>query len=161
MSTMENAINDVAEVMQFENWLRFYFISEEDGKIFMRIPETAQKKLREDYPGYWGLVERFLDSEISYEISVSTVCTFVVQTLDGSKYRSGLISEVFDSRGFQEEMQLFGIWAQHHESQLEQGFMDFNKWQELYENWKNSEEVQDFLKKARAAAPQNQENTIQ
>lgn len=161
MSTMEKAINDVAEVMQFENWLRFYFIRDEEGKLFIRIPEQAQKKLREEYPGYWGLVERLLDKEITYELSISTVCTFVVQTMDGSRYRSGMISEVFDDNRFQEEMQLFGIWSQHHEAQLEQSFMDFNKWQELYSGWKNSEEVQDFLKKARAATPQSQGNTVQ
>ncbi len=160
MSDMEKAINDVAEVMQFENWLRFYFLREEDGKLIMRIPEQAQQKLHEEYPGFWGLVEKFLDTEITYEFSVNTVCTFVVQTLDGSKYRSGLISEVFDSKGFQEEMQLFGIWSQHHEAQLEQSFMDFNKWQELFDEWKNSPEIQDFLKKARAAT-QSQGNTVQ
>ena len=122
MSDMENAIKDLAEIMQFEFWLRFYFIKEEDGKLFIRIPEQAQKKLREEYPAYWGLVEIYMDAELTIEFTQAAFSTFVVQTLEGTKYRSGLVAEAFDSKGFKEESQLFGIWSQHHESQLEQIF---------------------------------------
>ncbi len=52
-----NAINAVSEVLMFENWLRFYFITEEGDKLFIRVPETAETRIREEYPHLFGLLE--------------------------------------------------------------------------------------------------------
>jgi len=140
-----NAVKDVVEVMEFESWLRFYFFHEEGGGLFIRVHEQALKCIRGLHPHLVGLVEELNNKEVDYETSVATVCQFVVRSLDGSKYRAGLVPEVFDSSEFQNEMQLFNLWLQGHEAQLDQHFQDFNTWLELYGKWKSSPEVQDYF----------------
>ncbi|THB65847.1 MAG: hypothetical protein D6E12_11700 [Desulfovibrio sp.] len=140
------AVVDVAEIMKFESWLRFYFLVEEDNTLYMRLSDQAQERIKEAYPHLAPLVEQVKDTAVTYENSVNTVCTFVASSLDGSKYAMGTVNEVFGSPEFQTEMQLFHIWTQAHEDQLDQGFVDFNNWNELFEKWKNSPEVKEHLK---------------
>jgi FMN phosphatase YigB (HAD superfamily) len=51
-------------------------------------------------------------------------------------------------------MQLFNLWTQSHEAQLDKAFMDFNAWKKLYAEWKESPEVREYFKTlASNAAP--------
>jgi len=148
--SIANAVKDVAEIMEFENWLRFYFVKEEGDTLFLHVPEQAFARIQELYPHLAGLVEELNNKAIDYETSISMVCQFVVRSLDGLKYPAGLVPEVFDNTDFQDEMQLFNSWTQSHEAQLDQGFLDFNTWVELYTAWKTSSEVKDFFKTFKA-----------
>lgn len=145
MLTTTKAIQDVLEVMQFENWLRFYFARDEEGKVFIRVPEQAQTKIREDYPQFFELVETLNDKPIDYETSQQTVCSFVVRIYDGSKYKRGLIASTLSKERFQEEMQLFYVWLQIHEAQLDQAPLDFATWREIWTEWRNSDEVKEKM----------------
>lgn len=147
-----SAINAVSEVLMFENWLRFYFIAEEGDKLFLRVPETAEKRIREEYPHLFGLLELLNGREITYETSRDAVCSFVASDVDGSRMKSGNSEKVFDSSLFQFEMQLFNIWVQSHEEQLDKSFMDLRKWQELFAEWKRSDKVREYMTELKDAA---------
>jgi hypothetical protein len=147
-----SAINTVSEVLMFENWLRFYFIAEEGDKLFIRVPETAEKRIREEYPHLFGLLELMNNKEITYETSRDAVCSFVASDVDGSRMKAGTSEKVFDSSLFQFEMQLFNIWVQSHEEQLDKNFMDLRKWQELFAEWKRSDKVKEYVAELKDAS---------
>ena len=147
-----SAINTVSEVLMFENWLRFYFIAEEGDKLFIRVPESAEKRIREEYPHLFGLLELMNNKEITYETSRDAVCSFVASDVDGSRMKAGSSEKVFDSSLFQFEMQLFNIWVQSHEEQLDKNFMDLRKWQEMFAEWKRSDKVKEYVAELKDAS---------
>lgn len=143
-----SALSRVTEVVMFENWLRFYFITEEDEKLFLRVPETALAKLRDEYPHLAGLAERLNATEIDHQSSLNAVCLFVASEIDGVVLPATLIESVFNSSLFHLELQMFNSWVQAHEEQLDAAFMEFSLWQRLYREWKSSDAVQERLKTA-------------
>ena len=145
-----NAIADITEVMKFESWLRFYFIEEEANMLFIRIPQKSMEKIKADYKELAPLAEKINNEEINYEKSVSAVCGFLIDTLDGPKYNPGVVQQVFDHDVFQMEMNLFNTWQQAHEEQLDGMFLDFGKFMELFEEWKNSEDVKQYFEEMKS-----------
>ncbi len=154
MATTEfgKAVSAISEVMMFENWLRFYFITEEDGKLLIRVPDQGQMRLRENHPGLFSLVEEMNGKEISPEISRTAVCNYIASELEGSTFSSGTASRVFDSQSFQFEMHLFGTWVQSHEEQLDKSFLDFSTWRSLFSEWKASDKVREHIEQLRDAS---------
>jgi len=144
--SFKQAVADVSEIMQFENWLRFYFLREEDDQLVVRVPEQAMDYFKEHYPHLAPLAETLNNQAIDYEKSVNTVCTYVVTQLDGPRYREGIVPSVLDSPEFQQEMYLFQVWCQTHERQLEQSPMEFSTWQQLFADWKKSDGVKKIIK---------------
>lgn len=148
------AFKKVREVMMFENWLRFYFISEdnaegEEEKLSIVIPEKAQMRIREEYPHLWVLVETLNNKEITPESSREAVIMFVSNELDGSVIKVGMGPRVFDSSNFQFEMHLFNTWVQMHEEQLDKGFVEFGKFCELFDEWKKTDKVKAYIEEVR------------
>lgn len=144
------ALADVAEIMQFENWLRFYFLHEEGEQLVIRIPEPAIAHFKEHYPHLAPLAEKMNNEPIDYEKSVKTVCSYVVTQLDGPKYPERIVPTVLDSPEFQHEMYLFQVWCQNHERQLEQSPMEFTTWQQLFHDWKQTDQVKKFSSQSSA-----------
>lgn len=145
MSNFHEAVGQISEVMQFENWLRFYFISGEDDKLSIVIPELAMIKLRENYAHLAGLAERLNGNEITYQSSKDTLCAFIATSFDKINAREGGVERIFDSSIFQIEMQLFNVWVQSNEEQLDKTFFEFKQWQELFAEWKQTEKMQKYL----------------
>ncbi|UZP66267.1 hypothetical protein N1030_11640 [Desulfovibrio mangrovi] len=145
------AVEAISEVLMFENWLRFYFIAEEGEKLFIRVPEQGQMRIRENHPALFALVEDMNDKEITPETSRMAVCNFVSSEIEGSVVKAGMGGRVFDSQTFQFEMHLFGTWVQSHEEQLDKGFLDFNTWKNLYAEWKKSDKVREHIEQLRDA----------
>ena len=144
------AVTDVAEVMKFESWLRFYFVRDEDGVLYLRVSAQARERIAKEYPHLAPLVEEINDKSVTYEQSVNTVCQFVALNLDGARYPLGTVNSVFGSPEFETEMRLFHLWSQAHEEQLDQAFLDFRTWCELFEQWKNSDAVKEHFSEQRA-----------
>lgn len=143
---LDHAVADVAEVMKFENWLRFYFVEEEqDEALLIGIPEECLKDIEKKYPHLYELANRYDKSLIDYERSCTEVCTHVATLYDGGKYPMGLIDKTFDSKDLKLEMYLFGLWMQGSEETLDEEFMDFGDWMNGFESWKGTKEVQDYL----------------
>ena len=146
MSTaFQEAVQRILEVVMFENWLRFYFISDlENGSPGIGVPEQGIARLREQHPQFMPLLEELNGREISFDISRRAVCTFVATQLDGKAIPVNMADLVMDSDSFQLEMQLFNNWVQGHEEQLDKNFLDFSAWKRLFAQWRNSDKVKEW-----------------
>ena len=139
-----NAVSDVTEVFKFEHWARFYFAKEQDGKVFLDVPAEQIESLRNTQGHLVGLLDEINQKDIDYQTSCRMVGAHVCRILDGAKYRPGVVTNALDSREFQIEMHLFSLWVTGHEAMLDEAVLDFSKWVEIFEQWKQSEQVQNF-----------------
>ena len=146
MSTaFQQAVQQILEVIMFENWLRFYFISEpEGGSLALAVPEQGLTRIREQHPQLMPLLEELNGKNISFELSRQAVCAFVAAQLDGKTMPVNMADFVLDSSSFQLEMHLFNSWVQGHEEQLDKNFLDFSTWKRLFAEWRNSGKVQEW-----------------
>lgn len=152
VSSFDSAVKRIAEVVMFENWLRFYFIVEEDEKLVLRLPGKAMEQLKKRYPSLYDLAEMLNGKEVDHATSLKEVCLFVAGGCGGKPVPEGLAEKVFESSAFQLELQLFSYWVQGHEAQLDASFMEFAGWQREYEAWKQSDEVRDHIRKLTESA---------
>lgn len=154
LSPFADAVQKVLEVVMFENWLRFYFITErpdEADKLFLAVPDQGMKRLRELYPHLCPLAEELNGKEIDFDTSRTAVCTYVLTALDGKTIAANMAGTVFDSATFQTEMQLFNTWVQAHEAQLDKNFLDFGTWRSLFAQWRATDAVKELA--AQLSAP--------
>ena len=161
---IEEAAGLVAEVIMFENWLRFYFISEEGDKLFIRLPEKAMGQIRQQYRTYYHFAAMLNNKEVDHRHSLKAVSRFISGGFSGRPLPDAVLAGVFDSRKFQLEMQLFTNWLQSHEEKLDERFMEFSEWQQTFSLWKNTDEVKDYAKhlaESMALAPTNVQTTTQ
>ena len=144
----KKALRDVSEIFKFENWLRFYFVIEQDDDTLkLEIPAERLEAIQQAHPHLYDLAKLLDGGVIDYETSVKSVCSYVGSRLDGPKYTSTLITNTFDSREFKIEMYLFDLWIKGHEGYLDEAERSFGEWQELFEGWKNTEQVREYHQK--------------
>lgn len=143
-NSFETAFDRIVEVVMFENWLRFYFIAEKGDKLIISLPEKAVERIEKDYPTLFGLAEMLDGREIDHQSSVEAVCMFVAGRVETATPEH-TIKEVFDSARFHMELNLFGMWVQNHEDQLDEAFIPFARWQQLYGEWRNTPKVQEHI----------------
>ncbi|MBR6468055.1 MAG: hypothetical protein IKT16_07860 [Desulfovibrio sp.] len=157
----QQAVKDVLSGVMFENWLRFYFISEVEGekdaegnpKLAILIPEKGMEKIKELYPRMLSMAEDVNGKEASFATSQSAVCTWVACEVDGKSVQQGTSQALVDSRAFQTASTLFNIWVQAYEQQLDQQFLDFGQWVKLFETWCASDQGKDMEMKIEMQAP--------
>ncbi|WP_291318318.1 hypothetical protein [Desulfonatronospira sp.] len=136
------AIKDLSRVFQFELWLRFYFIHDDEGRLSINLDEETLQKMEEKY-GHLGQLARTLTGkEITPETCRQTIVEHIMHQFDGTKYDVGHVPRMMDHAVFKGEIQLFNTWAGLHEEQLDRKVLDFEKWIEIYEEWKSSESAQ-------------------
>ncbi len=159
--TFTQSIDAVLEVVMFENWLRFYFIAEEEGKdaLFIMIPDQGIQRIKELYPHLLPLAESVNNKEITFDSSRAAVCEHVLIEVDGKTIPKEMSTTVFDSVTFQVELQLFNTWVQAHEDQLDESFLEFGAWRNFFSQWRHTESVKEIAVKMLATAMQPQENT--
>ncbi len=147
------ALEDVSEVFMFDQWLRFYFIHEEDKKLIVKVPKEVGDQVEKDFPVMKGLLDMFNNEEIDQQKSTNNVCAFIGARFDGTKYTGKIIPKVFDSKNFKIDTYLFSLWMKGHETYLESEVMTFGDWKELYAGWKDQDEVKDYISRLTNAAP--------
>ncbi len=167
-SAFRKGVESILEAVMFENWLRFYFISEKPAvkdALFLAIPEQGMERIKELYPHLYALAESMNGQELTFESSRTALCTFVAVELDGKRIAHNMSDTVFDSSTFQLELQLFNTWVQAHEEQLDQGFLEFGAWRNFFSQWRATDSVKEWAlqMQAGAAMPQQVEdkNTVQ
>lgn len=159
MSTQAEAfsqgVTHILEAVMFENWLRFYFITETPSRedaLFISVPEQAMARIGELYPHLLPLAENINGKEIDFETSRSAICTFVVTEVDGKRIPRNMSDTVFDSSTFQVELQMFNTWVQAHEALLDKAFMDFGAWRTAFAQWRASEAAGEWAAQLAASA---------
>ncbi len=167
-SAFTKGVESVLEACMFENWLRFYFISEKvnvDNVLYVSVPEQGMERIKELYPHLYPLAESMNGQEVSFESSQSAVCTFVAVELDGKRIAQNMSEVVFDSSTFQVELQLFNMWVQSHEEQLDQSFVEFGAWRNYFSQWRAMDSVKEWALKMHSASTmvqsENKEETVQ
>ncbi len=152
--TFTKSVEKVLEVVMFENWLRFYFISEEENNdsLFIHIPEQGAQRIKELYPHLSLLAEGVNNKEITFDSSRSAVCEHVIAEVDGKTIPKEMSTTVFDSVTFQVELQLFNTWVSAHEEQLDEGFLEFGAWRNFFSQWRQTDGVKEIALKMMSAA---------
>lgn len=145
--SVKNAVRDAVEIFQFDQWIRFYFVVEKDGQLHIAIPEDRMREIREQFPALYPFADMVNDSPLDYKRSQDNVCSFVASRLDGEKYEPTVLPQVFDNAKFKVEMYLFNVWQKMHEPHLDEGYMDFGGWLEMYEGWNSLDEVREYRDK--------------
>ena len=143
---MQRAVADVAEVMKFENWLRFYFATDqEDEAVRIEVPDEQLAYLEKNHAHLHALALKYHGQLIDYQTSCTQTCAYIAFLYDGTKYPTGMVGNVWDSKELKIEMYVFGLWMQGAEDQLDEEFMEFSEWMAGFESWKGTDEVQDYL----------------
>ena len=144
----KQAIQSMLEAIIFENWIRFYFLLEEEeqpgkeARIYIGIPDQAMTRIRENYGPLIRMAEQLNGREATLDVSRNAVCDFIRSEYEGNIIPQGSLAAYFDTHSFQIDLQLFNIWVQGSETFLEQQFMDFDQWRTSFRNWCNSEHGQ-------------------
>lgn len=157
------AAEDASRVLMFDQWMRYYFVTKEDDKLFLRIPEQTAEEIKASEPNYVSLLEMVNGEELTYEKNQATVCAFIGARFDGSKYSADIMPRVFDSKEFKLEMYVFNLWLKGHEKYLDEQYHSFADWMEMYAEWKKMDEVQAYLARLEktAAAGEPESDTLQ
>lgn len=152
----QKSVLQVLEAVMFENWLRFYFITEkteapadENGEkpLLLNVPDKGMERIKELYPHLLPLAEAMNGKEVDFETSRRAVCTFVLEHLDGATLPRDAAAGIFESAAFQIQMQLFNAWVQMHENQLDQSFLEFGAWRKLFAQWRETPGARDLAER--------------
>lgn len=140
------------EVAMFENWLRFYFIEEiQDSDVLkISLPDKALHRIKELYPGLYPMAESLNGKEVDFESSRQAVLRHILNEIEGKTMPQGAAQSILQSKTFQVRLQLFHIWEQMHEAQLDQGFAEFGAWKNLFAQWLETPGAQELAKKMMA-----------
>ncbi len=152
--TFVKNVEKVLEVVMFENWLRFYFIGEEEGSdsLFIHVPEQGMARIKELYPHLSLLAETVNNKEITFDSSRAAVCEHVLTEVDGKTIPKEMSTMIFDSVTFHVELQLFNTWISAHEEQLDESFLEFGAWRNIFAHWRQTDGVKEIAVKMMNAA---------
>lgn len=131
----------------FENWLRFYFIIEEDENLRLRLPEQTRARIQELYPDLAPLADALNEQTIDFDISRNSVLRYILDYMDGKSIPRGEAQRILQSATFQARLQLFHTWTQLHEEQLDNAFMEFGAWRSLFSQWLETPGAKELEKK--------------
>ncbi|MUM77933.1 hypothetical protein GKC30_09835 [Pseudodesulfovibrio sp. F-1] len=145
--SVKSAIKDAVEIFQFDLWLRFHFVTEEDGQLWIRVPDQVMEQIDKDHPSLHRLADMVNNAPIDYKRAQENVCAYVGARLDGQKYEHTVLPQVFDSAAFKIEMYIFNLWMKMHEQHLDEEYTDFKGWLELYAGWNSLDEVKEYRAK--------------
>lgn len=153
-------LKDITDICKFEFWLRFYFVQEKDNQIYILIPEDIMEHIKKEYPFLSGLSLELNKEDITPEKSQNTIINYIGKTLDHSQADQTSIYSILNSKSFEVEMQIFHMWVEAHQDQLEESVLDFKEWMQLFEAWKRTEKGQNLLNQMNNPGV-NESNTTQ
>jgi len=145
--SVKSAVRDSLEVFQFDQWLRFYFIKEKDDELRVEIPEDVMVAIKEKTPHLHRFADLVNNAATDYKRSQDNICSYIASRLDGEKYEATVLPQVFDNATFKVEMYIFNVWLKMHEPHLDEEYMDFEGWMEMYDGWNSLDEVKEYRNK--------------
>lgn len=145
--SVKNAVKDALEIFQFDQWIRFYFVTEKDGKLWIEIPEDVMKEINDEHPEMHRFADMVNNAVTDYQRSQENVCSYVAARFDGQKYERTVLPQVFDNATFKVEMYIFNVWLKMHEQFLDEEYKNFKGFMEMYEGWNSMDEVVEYRTK--------------
>lgn len=149
--SVKTAVKDALEIFQFDQWIRFYFVVEKNEELWIEIPDEVIAELKEKKPTFHGFADMVNNAVTDYKRSQDNVCSFVAARLDGQKYEATVLPQVFDDATFKVGMYMFNVWLKMHETHLDEEYMDFDGWMEMFSGWNSMDEVQEYRAKLMAS----------
>ncbi len=122
------------DIFMFEQWLRFYFIVEEEERLTVRVPEAVAGRIRTDYPDLADMMDDMSGRELNAEESLEIVFAAAEEALgpDASP------RELFGNPALDRELALFQEWVAGHEKALDERLFSFKSWRARFEEWKEA-----------------------
>lgn len=121
----------------FENWLRFYFLAQDDtsgrDEIIIHLSGNEVQTLVPSRPLPQKITVLLNRKPVLLERSREAILHCVRETA-GTGANEKSIREIIESSGFQEELARFQGWISLHENLLPR--LDFDRWIRLFEDWK-------------------------
>jgi len=145
--SVKSAVKDALEVFQFDQWVRFYFIEEKGDELWVEIPEEILESIKEENIHLHRYADMVNNAPTDYQRSQENVCSYIAARLDGQKYERTVLPQVFDNATFKVEMYMFNLWIKMHETHLDEEYMEFPEWVEMFEEWKEMDEVKEYRAK--------------
>jgi len=146
--SVKNAVKDALEIFQFDQWLRFYFVEQkEEDELWVEVPDDVMAQIKKDHPALHRLADLVNNAKTDYKRAQENVCAYVGARLDGQKYEATVLPQVFDNATFKVEMYVFNVWLKMHEPHLDEEYMNFEGWMEMYEGWNSMDEVKEYRAK--------------
>lgn len=144
MDPVESASQEIFRVFMAEHWARFYFAVEQDGVVFLDVPQEALDAMKADEPAITEFITSINGQPIEMESSRRAIGEFVFRSLEGGRYPVGTVAKAFDSKPFALSMKLFSVWLSGHEEQLDGEVMPFAAWDSIFGNWRQDPAVVRF-----------------
>ncbi len=151
MDHIEKASEEIFRVFMVEHWARFYYAVEQDGVVYLDVPEEALAQLRAEHPHLADFVAGINRQPIDMESSRRAVGEFVFRSFEGGAFPTGTLTKAFDSKPFAMRMRLFSVWLSGHEAQLDAETMPFSAWDGLFSEWRQDPAVLRFAASMAAA----------
>lgn len=145
--SVKSAVKDALEIFQFDQWLRFYFVKEKDGELWIEIPDDVMAEIEEKHSALHRFADLVNNAVTDYQRSQENVCSYVAARLDGQKYETTVLPQVFDNAIFKVEMYMFNVWINMHEKHLDGEYLNFEDWMKMYEGWNSMDEVKEYRDK--------------
>ena len=151
MDEIEQAAGKIFRVFLAEHWARFYFAVEQDGVVYLDVPEDVLAGIAADEPGLAEFLRGLNGQPLDAGTSRKAVGAHVFSTLEGGAYPPGTVAKTFDSPAFGLTMQLFSVWLSGHEGLLDTAVMPLAEWERLFSTWRQDPAVVRFAESLRAA----------
>lgn len=153
--SLKAAIRDAVQIFQCDQWLRFNYVVEKDDKLFVEVPKEVMERLEKEYPRLHALAEQMDGYAIDPQSSHDIVCSHIAASLDGQKYDPSVMPRVFDAPQFKVDMYVFNLWVKMHEAILDEEKLFFSDWEQSFDEWKELDEVKEYLAKLHNTDPEN------
>lgn len=151
MDHIEKASEEIFRVFMAEHWARFYFAVEQDGVVFLDVPEEALAELKAENPFLAEFIGSINGQPIDMESSRRAIGEFVFHAFEGGTFPPGTMAKAFDGKPFAMRMRLFSVWLSGHEGQLDAEVMPFAAWDSLFSDWRQDPAVLRFAASLAAA----------
>lgn len=154
MDVIEQAAGRIFRVFLTEHWARFYFAVEQDGTVFLDIPEDVLARIEADDAGLAGFVRSLNGQPLDAEASRKAIGEYVFSTLEDGTYPPGTVAKAFDSPAFGLTMRLFSVWLSGHEELLDTETLPLTEWERLFAQWRQDPAVLRFAESLSATGNQ-------
>lgn len=135
-------LQHAVDLVFFEQWLRFYFIVEENGKLFIRMPSNELDKARNRYPALISVAEALNDREINHQSAMDALCEGMMTgpyALSGEQW-----GEILAGKDFRLAVELLSCWVQADESSLDNATLEFHAWKKRFQAWCETPSIKDY-----------------
>ncbi len=133
----------VAETILFEQWLRFYFIVEENDDLVLRLDQAEEEQVLENWPRLSALVEALNGHAPDHHNSLAAICLSLGERENGEALLENAAAIVAD-QDFQEELNRFSAWLFEEANELDRQRLPFDDWLERFARWRGSVDLREY-----------------